>query len=277
MAINMNDTYIKAEVVPASAKQLGSALCTYYGQPSGAFGCKGNDVHDSGYHRSRAWVLNSPDSQYGHNDYSVRQQPDLSGDPNLVSGWDFTPGGWGTPLNEQNMIQITSALLDAARNRDPRLASLREVAGTVDGRSVITFNCADGSLKSPFDSSHLEHIHGSWWRSMAANDHQGIFEIITGEGMACLESTDPDFVALWAAMEALRDGHPDVRVGPVAGAPVWLVREVSAIRDAVAELQARPVATVTLSATDRSAIVAELTGTLELLLERVRLDIPPKS
>ncbi len=110
----------------------------------------------------------------------------------------------------QKQFQLTregQRVYDAAKARDPRLAGLREFAGTIDGVNVITFNCADGSLKSPFDRSHLDHTHGSFWRSRAGNDHTGILQVLLGkdDDMAFLD--DPNARALayrehcWANME----------------------------------------------------------------------------
>jgi hypothetical protein len=180
MALSTSDPAYQAEVIPASISAMGPALCGAYGVGSAAFGSKGNTAHTSGYHRSRQWVLQSPDSRYGSSDYSVTQTPDKSGDWRWISAFDFTPGVWGSPDNRTKMQQITARVHAAAVARDPRLWSLREFAGTLDGRTVVTFNCADGSFKAPFDSSHLDHCHGSFWRNSASNDHSSVIDVILG-------------------------------------------------------------------------------------------------
>lgn len=194
MALSPSDPRYRAEVVPASITAMAAPLCAAYGVSRDAFGDKGNLVHTSGYHRSRNWVLYSPDSVYGSSDYSVRLLQDRSGDPDNVSAFDFTPGTWGTADNHAKMIQLTNRMWAAAKANDPRLADLREVAGTVDGRNVITFYAQGGGLKSPFDSSHLEHLHGSFWRSAAANDHRGIVDVMLGRGSTT--PTEDDDMAL---------------------------------------------------------------------------------
>lgn len=181
MALSAADPYYRAETVPPSINALGRRLCAGFSRPPAAFGAKGNLVHYSGYHRSRRWILSSRDSRHGASDYSVRQQLDQGGDDNWVCAFDFTPGEWGSKRNRELMAVITRRVYEAAKRRDPRLAALREFAGTLDGRTVATFNCADGSTKSPFDASHLDHVHGSFWRSRSAQDHTGIAEIIMGE------------------------------------------------------------------------------------------------
>lgn len=181
MAISPADKYYRAEVTPTSITALGASLRAAYRRPADAFGAKGNLVHASGYHRSRAWVLHSPDSRYGARDYSVQAAQDQGGDTNGLAAFDFTPGEWGSAQNRILMAQITGRVYAAARMRDPRVSALREFAGTLDGRNVVTFNCADGSLKSPFDSSHLDHVHGSFWRMYAAVDHSGLLAVLLGE------------------------------------------------------------------------------------------------
>lgn len=180
MPLNTSDRWYRAETVPISNTALGAALRNYFKVGLDAFGNKGNTSHTSGYHRSRYWVLNSPDSRYGSNDYSVRLSQDQGGDGNWISAFDFTPAEWGTAKNRQLMREITNNVLTAAKRRDDRLAILREFAGTIDGSNVITFNCSDGSTKAPFDSSHLDHVHGSAWRSLANNSFAGVFEVMTG-------------------------------------------------------------------------------------------------
>lgn len=182
MALSPTDPYYRAEAVPQSIEDMAAPLCRAYGVPADAFGDKGNVYHDYGYHRSRAWIFNSPDSRYGYSDYSVQTSRDRAGDQNWISAFDFTPGAWGTQDNRQKMITLTKRMRAAARAYDPRLADLREIAGTEDGRTVVTFKAQGGADLSPFDSSHLDHLHGSFWRDSAANNHQGIVDVLLGTG-----------------------------------------------------------------------------------------------
>lgn len=198
MALNPTDRYYRAEVVPSSIDDLGEGLCEAYDRPPEAFGAKGNLVHTYGYHRSRAWILNSPDSRYGVNDYSVRHANDKLGDSDSVSAFDFVPAEWGTKRNRQLMVEITTRVYVAAKARDPRLYALREFAGTIDGKTVITFNCADGSLKNPFDSSHVDHGHGSFWRRYAADHHGGVLAVMLGEEGIML--TNDDLARMWTVL-----------------------------------------------------------------------------
>lgn len=198
MTISTGDRWYKAEVVPSGQQSLGRALCAFWGVGPTAYGTKGNTSHSSGYHRSRNWVLNSPDSSYGSRDYSVTQAADKLGDSDWTCAFDFTPAAWGTPDNRAKMIIITGRVRAAARARDPRLAALREFAGTEDGRTVVTFYCSDGSAKDPFDSSHLDHVHGSIWRGQAAVDLSGVFAIMTGGAKMSEWAANPSPTQPWA-------------------------------------------------------------------------------
>lgn len=206
MPLDTNNPYYVAEITPPAIAAMERPLCAAFGVGLYAFGAKGNTVHLSGYHRSRQWIIGSPDSRYGGDDYSVRQTLDQGGDQRWVSAFDFTPGDWGTAENRRRMIAITGRVHAAAKARDPRLSSLREFAGTLDGRNVVTFNCADGSLKSPFDSSHLDHVHGSFWRARADHDHSGIVSVMLGApGGFLMALTDQQQTDLWEWLALLVD------------------------------------------------------------------------
>lgn len=182
MALSPSDPYYRAEVVPASIEAMAAPLCQAYGVGADAFGDKGNVYHDYGYHRSREWILNSPDSRYGSGDYSVQAGRDRGGARDNVSAFDFTPGEWGSSDNRRKMIELTKRMRAAARAYDPRLADLREIAGTEDGVHVVTFKAQGGGDLDPFDPTHLDHLHGSFWRDGAANDHRGIVDVMLGLG-----------------------------------------------------------------------------------------------
>jgi hypothetical protein len=270
MPLDPTDPYYLTEVTPASIDVLGRALCTAYSRPSGAFGAKGNTVHLGGYHRSRRWILHSSDSAYGSADYSVRQTLDKSGDEDWISAFDFVPGSWGTPGNRALMRELTGRVYDAAKNRDSRLSSLREFAGTLNGTSVVTFNCADGSLKSPFDSSHLDHVHGSLWRSRAANDHSGILAVMLGEDMALtpeeyaeiVQGSMTDDNVMHYRLRSILDGADPALAGYFAKG--WtqyaglkqLSEAVAKLAADVAELKARP--PVVAAPLDAATLVAAL-------------------
>lgn len=182
MPLDPGDPHYRAEVIPASIDTLGRRLCTYYGVGLDHRGDRGNLIHTSGYHRSRAWILNSPDSAHGAGDYSIQLAVDKQGPQDDVSAEDFTPADWGTPDNRAKMRAMTKRAIEACQRNDPRMAAVREVAGTLDGSHVVTYDHARQQFKTPFDSSHLDHLHLSFFRGKARDDHTGVFEVLTDTG-----------------------------------------------------------------------------------------------
>lgn len=184
MPFPTSDRWYVNEYEPPTILAMAAPLCAHYGRPRAAFGCRGNTSHTYGYHRSRSFIVNSPYSSQKLGDYSIQSTLDTSEpDWNLCSGFDFVPGGWGTAENRRRMVELTTRLRKAALARDPAMSALREIAGTLDGRTVTRFRCSDGAILSPFDSSHLDHIHGSFWRSRAKLNHSGIVQIMIGDDM----------------------------------------------------------------------------------------------
>lgn len=179
MTINPNDGYYKAEQTSPTILAMRAQLCAAYGVGVDHFGAKGNLAHSSGYHRSRNWILNSPDSPYRSRDYSVLLAADKGNDDD-VAAVDFTPAEWGTPDNTAKMIAITRRVITAMQDDDPRVAALREFAGTLDGEHVVTYDHSRHAFKTPFDSSHLHHGHGSIYRTMTRVDHSGIVSVMIG-------------------------------------------------------------------------------------------------
>lgn len=185
MPLDPGDPYYRAELISPTIAAMEHPLCDAFGVGLGNFGSKGNEVHLSGYHRSRNWVLHSPDSAHGSRDYSVQLALDTTadggGDGDDVAAFDFTPGVWGSSDNRAKMKLITQRLLAACQNHDPRVAALREFAGTLNGTSVVTWDCSRNAFKTPFDSSHLDHVHGSIYRTRTRWDHQGIVDVMLGK------------------------------------------------------------------------------------------------
>jgi hypothetical protein len=189
--LNTNDQWYRAEDQPPPIMAMRDPLCTAYGVGAGNFGCKGNENHTSGYHRSLNWVLRSPDSVHGSDDYSVQPGPDRTpvDHPDDCSAFDFTPGVWGSSDNRNKMKVLTRRLIAACQAHDPRVANLREVAGTLDGASVVTYDQGRNAFKSPFDSSHLDHVHGSVYRSRTRWSQAGILSVMLNQPVAPAPST----------------------------------------------------------------------------------------
>jgi len=190
MPINMNDPRIKAEWVPPTITAVGTALRQRYGTGADSIGTQGNNVHNSGYHRSENWIRNSPDSRDHDQDYSIQGELNRSQNRDAVCALDFTPGSWGTQENRRRMIELTTRVRTAALAHDPRLSDVFEFAGTLNGTNVVTFRCSDGASRSPFDSSHLDHMHASFFRSRALNNHDGFIDVLLGDDDMAGERAD---------------------------------------------------------------------------------------
>lgn len=199
MAVNPNDAYYRAEVVPDSIDTLGDRLCGYYGVSALNFGDRGNLGHTEGYHRSRRY-----NQVHDPSNYSIQLALDKLGDGDWIRAFDFTPGEWGSAANRAEMIRITKRMRAAALAKDPRIRALREFAGTEDGLHVVTIDMQTGGNLRPFDSSHLDHGHGSIFTKYAADDHTGIFEVMTGT----TSTTEDDMSTSTSWTQPLTQGTP---------------------------------------------------------------------
>lgn len=234
MPLDPGDPYYRAELISPQIAAMEAPLCQAYRVGLDHFGSKGNTVHTSGYHRSRNWVLHSPDSAHGSGDYSVQLAAD-NGNGDDVAAFDFTPGVWGSADNRAKMRVLTQRLVTACQTHDPRVANLREVAGTLDGSHVVTWDCSRNAFKTPFDSSHLDHVHGSIYRTRTRWSQAGIVSVMLGVPLAEWTQDQINNVVFTLTSVPMPDG---------TRAPIHVALS-KAIGD-VEELKARPAATVTL-------------------------------
>lgn len=154
-----------AAIVPRVQKSLKSAVNS---------GIVGDARHFNGYHRSRRALL----SRGKMADYSIQAPADKRGDEDACSALDMR-------MNPRDMKTATRRLMVACESGDPRIESLREFYGTLDGRKVIGYNRYRtgrpvGRVTS--DPSHLWHIHISFFRAYA-NDTtamQDIADVLCG-------------------------------------------------------------------------------------------------
>jgi hypothetical protein len=264
MSINPNDRYYTAEKISPTITAMRAPLCAAFRVGPENFGSKGNLNHASGYHRSLNWVLHSPDSVYGARDYSAQLAAD-KGNGDDVAAFDFTPGVWGSSDNRKKMIAITARMIDALKRNDPRVAAVREFAGTLDGTTVVTYDHARRAFKAPFDSSHLDHGHGSIYRTMTRADHSGIVSVILGESMA-----------EWTQQQ-INDVVYTLTANPLHARLNVLEGNIDEIKAALAELTARPAAGPIELTDEQTAAVADAAkhGTVEGLNgARIVVDVP---
>lgn len=146
------ERYWDREIVTPELDELADRLCSLTGRPRVAAGTKGNIAHLNGSHRSQEWI---EQSRYCTN-HSYTVQGNLTAEQKRhIAGLDFTPGQWGTAANRRLMAAQTGRLIAALKAG--RLPGVREVIGTIDGRTVIRVR-SDGTTGSG-DISHLDHWH----------------------------------------------------------------------------------------------------------------------
>lgn len=141
------------EIVTTELDWFADELCRRTGRPRTAAGTKGNEAHLRGAHRSQEWILRSSyctsrtyTVQTGLTDVQARH----------IGGMDFVPGVWGTAANRALVAEQTRRLVDAAKAG--RLPGVREIIGTLGGRTVYGYRVATGQTFAA-DISHLDHWH----------------------------------------------------------------------------------------------------------------------
>jgi hypothetical protein len=165
----------QAEYVTPAMDQLANRLRSFYGVGPALIGCKGDNNHLSGYHRSRRWTEESvycTNRTYG-NTYPLDAAAstsledalrayDIQGMPDQVR-WDF------------------NHRLDAAV-RAGMLPAVAQWWGTFDGQTVVGWSYGKPSVA---DSTHLFHTHISIWTGYVNNFQQMqlLGDIITGDDM----------------------------------------------------------------------------------------------
>lgn len=200
-----------AEFAPPNLNEFYVWLRVFYNQPANAIGGKGDNNHLRGYHRSRNWILNSAYSKYGTTDYSIQLELDKGGDGNWLAALDMT-----VPAEQ---LYAACRRVDQAV-RAGLLPEVREFYGTFDGKTVIGYDAAKGRPATS-DSSHLYHLHISFYRSMADVDHTVLYQIITGTGgasMFCAYKDKGDNVAAMQLAGLRIAAKRGVTVLPVHGA-----------------------------------------------------------
>lgn len=161
------------EVIPVELAYLARNLRSHFQLSTNAVGVKGDNRHLKGYHRSRAWLLNS---RYATNrSYSVTETDwnRTRGNSNWVCAIDIT-------LPEKTLIAVCKRLDVAVRAG--QLEKVAEWYGNKDGdKRVDGYDNIENEIASS-DSSHLWHLHISFIRGHANDNHADVFAVLTGQG-----------------------------------------------------------------------------------------------
>src|SRR5690349_698872 len=161
---------------------LGRNLRNHWELAAGAVGMRGNAAHLRGYHRSRRWVKESrycTDRRYSVSEVAGNS---TGGNANWVSAIDVT-----LPL---------SLLLPACKRLDAdvragRLEKVAEWYGNLDGDTRVDGYNNIANHPATSDNSHLWHLHISFIRGHANDNHHDVFTTLTGVGWIPPESTTP--------------------------------------------------------------------------------------
>lgn len=174
------------------------ALISPYLKSEKIGGVVGDAKHGSGYHLSRDALK----ARGLTSDYSIVCPADKRGPGNQAAGIDITFGR----LDE--LITVHTRLKVACEKKDPRIAPVREIIGTLDGKNVSGYNrVATGSgsrsrvgwTSSGFsDKSHLWHEHVSCLRDTVNDENAmlGLAEVICGLKAGALGWKSTDVVAV---------------------------------------------------------------------------------
>ena len=193
-----------AETVPPHLHALIVGLRAHFKAGPNDIGAKGDTNHLRGYHRSRAWVKNSP--------YCTNRTYSVTETPGNRSGGN---ANWLCAIDVGGMAQVELLAmcqrLDVAV-RAGRLEKVTEWYGNLGGDDRVDgYNNIANRLASS-DSSHLSHLHLSFDRGRVDEDHTDLLNILTGaEDMTPAESqklTDIHY-ALFTADADVRPAKSD--------------------------------------------------------------------
>lgn len=173
------EAWWRNEFAPPALVELRSKLLAFWGLPSVAIGIKGNISHLAGYHRSYAWVKNSSwctSRTYSTSETSGNRSP---GDQNWLCAMDIS-------LPPSRLLPTCNRLDRMIRSGG--LEKVTEWYGNLDGDSRVDGYDNIRNRVASSDSSHLWHLHLSFDRGRANEDHQDLYEVLTGEDMTPEES-----------------------------------------------------------------------------------------
>jgi hypothetical protein len=166
----INDPWYKQEIVPEGLAVLQVKLRAHFKVGAMAIGCRGNpETHFRGYHRSRAFILNSP--RCTDRGYSVTAEVNKGGNPNWVSGMDMT-------LPKAVLLAVCQRLNAAVLSG--KMEKVLEWYGNLDGDTRVDGYDNIANRVASSDSSHLWHLHFSVARAHANDNHDDLFYVLTG-------------------------------------------------------------------------------------------------
>jgi hypothetical protein len=171
-----SDATFNAETIPPNLRKLMDGIRQAFGLSADAVGAKGDLEHRRGYHRSRQFILESPFS--ANRTYSVTEPGNRDGDQDWICAVDVT-------LDHDRLVIVCRRLDHAVRAG--RLEKVAEWYGNLgNDNRVDGFDNIVNALSSA-DPSHLWHVHMSFIRGRANEDHADVLAVLTG-----MDSDDMD-------------------------------------------------------------------------------------
>jgi hypothetical protein len=179
-----SESWWRNEAVPPNLATLGRRVREALGLNPEQIGTRGDNTHMNGYHRSRAWIQNS--RYCTSRTYSVSRTPGdrVGGDPNWVCALDVAaPNSILMP-----MCQRLDAIVRAGR-----MEKVTEWFGNRDGDSRVDGYDNIANRVASSDSSHLWHLHISFDRARANEDHADLLAVLIGDDMFELPDRNVDW------------------------------------------------------------------------------------
>ena len=200
------ESWWRAEFAPPAMVNLRSALLNFWAIPSGNIGMKGDTNHRSGYHRSYAWVKNS--SYCVSRTYSVSETPGNRnpGNVNWLAAMDITL--------PQDLLIRTCQRLDRVI-RSGTLEKITEWYGNDDGDNRVDGYDNIRNAVASSDPSHLWHLHLSFDRGRANEDHTDVYYTLTGDPMVNMNELHALLLAILTADTPLERQVRDMIQGGV--------------------------------------------------------------
>lgn len=165
------DEWYRRETTPIQLTRLAVRLSEHYDVPITNMGIRGNLVHFKGYHRSRNFVLRSRHCTDGIYSVSRTDGDHNGGSADSVSAIDIQ-----VPRAE---LLLMCKRLDKAV-RAGILEKVTEWYGNTNGDDRVDGYDNISNRLATSDGSHLWHLHISFDRGHASDDHSDLFTILTG-------------------------------------------------------------------------------------------------
>lgn len=219
------DRYFLRETVPENLTALGRNLCDFYNVPLSSYGIRGNPLtHFRGGHRSRDYIRNSPSCP--NRVYTVSETPgNRSGGSDFwCSALDFAPGS-------TEILAAICQRLDRAV-RAGKLEKVTEWYGNLGGDQIVDGYDNIRNALATSDSSHLMHLHMTFDRGAANDDHSDVLAILTLGGSVTAPVFDPNSTGLPVRDDVplpddIRRHEPKKTDGTVLGFPLaWWIQAI---------------------------------------------------